>query len=89
MPPLPAGAPWWAQYLVLAAPVVGWYVFSTVVGELNQMVRERDEQAALPTVPPDFVPVTPRFRLVLALLNRIAGNHDKARQQVAAAKESK
>lgn len=76
--PVPAGAPWWAHYAIAAAPVVGWYLFSSVVAELNERERKGDAEGG--------VPVSPRFRLVMSVLNRIAANHDKARQQAAKAK---
>ncbi len=76
MPPLPAGAPWWAQYLVLAAPVVGLWLFSQAVGGLNKAIRKSDA---------DGVPVSPRLRLVSSVLNFMAGNFDKTVEQKAIA----
>lgn len=75
-PTVPAGAPWWAHYAIAAAPAVGFWLFSTLVGELNAYVRKCDATA---------VPVSPRLRLVASLLNGIAGNLDKSREQRAIA----
>ena len=75
-PPVPAGAPWWAQYLVLAAPAFGLWLFSNLVGALNEHIRKADAGA---------VPVSPRLRLVASMLNVMAGNLDKSREQRAIA----
>ena len=77
MPPLPAGAPWWAQYAILLAPAVGLWLFSQLVDVLNQTVRERDARGE---------PTSPRARFVLSILNRLAGNWLKGKQQAELAK---
>lgn len=76
--PVPAGAPPWLAYLLPLLPALGLWLFSSLVGALNQVVRTRDAEGTA---------VSPRLRLVLAVLNVMAGNLDKTKQQVAAAKE--
>ena len=82
--PVPAGAgfvlstlPPWLAYLL---PALGLFLLSTCVAALNEVIRQRDA---------DGIPVSPRLRMVAAVLNVISANHDKARQQAAAAKEVK
>ncbi len=79
---LPAGAtfdlsavPPWVEYLL---PALGLFLFSGLVGALNEVIRKRDA---------DGVPVSPSLRLVSAVLNAMAANIDKSKQQVAKAKE--
>jgi hypothetical protein len=71
---LPDSIPPWLAY---ALPALGLFVFSSLVAALNEVIRQRDAKGE---------PVSPRLRLVASVLNVIAANHDKARQQVAAAK---
>ena len=66
--------PTWLGYLL---PAVGLFVYSLFVGALNEVVRKRDAEG---------VPVSPRLRLVLAVLNAAAANLDKTRQQAVASK---
>lgn len=73
VPPAPPGAPWWAQYAILAAPALGLWLFSQVVDGLNHVVKQRDA---------DGVPTGPRLRLVLAVLNVMAGNMLKGKRVV-------
>ncbi len=79
---LPSGAtldlssmPPWVQMLL---PALGLWLFSSVVAAVNEVVRKRDAEG---------VPVSPRLRLVVAVLNAMAANHDKTAQQAAKAKE--
>ncbi len=78
---LPPGAtfdltalPLWAQLLL---PVLAYAVFSGLVGGLNEVIRKRDA---------DGVPVGPKLRLLSAVLNAMAANLDKTRQQAAKVK---
>lgn len=70
-----AALPLWAQMLL---PVVAYAIFSGLVGGLNEVLRKRDAEG---------VPVSPRLRLVAAVLNAMAANLDKSRQQAAKSKE--
>lgn len=69
-----AHVPAWVMYL---APVVAYAIFSGAVGGLNQVIRQRDL---------DGVPVSPRLRLMAAVLNAMAANWDKTREQAGKAK---
>ena len=71
--PVPAGAPWWAQYAILAAPALGFWLFSTGVDALNAVVKKRDA---------DGIPTSPRVRFALAVLNVAAGNMLKGKRVV-------
>lgn len=73
-PVLAAHLPTWALYVL---PVLAYAVFSGAVGGLNQVIRQRDL---------DGVPVSPRLRLVAAVLNAMAANWDKTREQAGKAK---
>ena len=75
--PVPAGAPWWAQYAVVAAPAVGLWLFSVAVARLNGYIRAQDTAG---------LEVAKNLRLVAAILNFGAGNLDKTTQQAALAK---
>ncbi len=66
--------PPWLAYLL---PALGLFLLSTCVAALNEVIRQRDASG---------VPVSPRLRLVASVLNVVAANHDKARQQLAAVK---
>ena len=66
--------PPWLAYLL---PALGLFLFSSVVAAVNEVVRTRDAEG---------VPVSPRLRFVVAVLNTMAANHDKAAQQAAKAK---
>lgn len=72
-----AAMPPWVAYLL---PALGLFLLSTCVAALNEVIRQRDAEGVL---------VSPRLRMVAAVLNVISANHDKARQQAAAAKEAK
>lgn len=84
MPPVPVGAPWWAQYAILAAPAVGLWLFSQGVDALNAAVKKRDAEG---------IETGPRVRFVLMVLNAMAGNILKGKRVVGveaeAAKEVK
>ena len=73
-PELLASVPPWVGYLL---PALGLFLLSTCVAALNEVIRQRDASG---------VPVSPRLRLVASILNVIAANHDKAKQQLVAAK---
>jgi len=70
---LPDGVPPWLAYLF---PALGLFLLSTCVAALNEVIRQRDASG---------VPVSPRLRLVASILNVVAANHDKAREQRAIA----
>jgi hypothetical protein len=55
---------------------LGLWLFSNGVGALNQVIRKRDT---------DKVPVSPALRFVASVLNAMAGNIDKTREQAAIA----
>jgi hypothetical protein len=65
--------PPWVGYLL---PALGLFLFSLLVGALNAVIRQRDA---------DGVTVSPRLRLVAAILNAAAANLDKSKQQAALA----
>lgn len=70
---VPPDMPPWVAYLL---PALGLFLLSTCVAALNEVIRQRDAEG---------VPVSPRLRLVAAILNVVAANHDKAREQRAIA----
>ncbi len=83
-PPVPAGAPWWAQYLALLAPAFALWLFSQGVDALNAVVKKRDAEG---------IETSGRVRFVLMVLNAMAGNILKGKRVVGveaeAAKEAK
>lgn len=72
-PALPPGAPWWAQYAILAAPAFGFWLFSSGVDAFNAVVKKRDA---------DGLETSPRVRMLLAVLNVMAGNMLKGKRVV-------
>lgn len=73
-PVVAAHVPAWVLYV---APAAALFVYSLLVGALNQVIRQRDAEG---------VPVSPRLRFVAAVLNAAAANLDKSREQVGKAK---
>ncbi len=68
--------PPWLSYLL---PALGLAVLSAVTDALNEVVRKKDAARLLDPTLPD---IAPGFRIALAVLNALAINAFKARQQV-------
>ena len=70
---MPETLPVWLMPVLSA---LGLFVFSLLVGALNQVIRKRDAEG---------VPVSANLRLISAVLNVAAGNLDKTVEQKAIA----